>query len=91
MIINALLNAVYKIFSVLFTPISIPSFPNDAVSSVNDILTTIFDNSESIIGLFIPWAVVNILLPIVIALELALPVYHLIMWILKKIPFLGVS
>ena len=91
MIINALLNLVYNIFSVIFSPINIPSFDNDSITAVDNVLTMIFDDSEAIIGLFIPWAVVNIILPIIIALALAVPAYHLVMWILKKIPFLGVS
>lgn len=91
MIINALLNAVFKIFNVIFSAINIPSIPEDTLQAIDDLFTVIFDNSESIIGLFIPWTVVNVLLPIIIALEIALPVYHLLMWILRKIPFLGVS
>lgn len=91
MIIKSLLNLVYNIFSVIFSPIHIPSFDADSISAVDNVLCMIFDDSEAIIGLFIPWAVVNIILPIIIALSLAIPVYHLVMWILKKIPFLGVS
>lgn len=91
MIINALLTLVYNIFSVIFSPIHIPSFDADSITAVDNVLSMIFDDSEAIIGLFIPWAVVNIILPIIIALSLAIPVYHLVMWILKKIPFLGVS
>lgn len=91
MIINALLTLVYNIFSVIFSPIHIPSFDEGSITSINNVLSMIFDDSEAIIGLFIPWTVVNIILPIIIALSLALPVYHLVMWILKKIPFLGVS
>ena len=91
MIINALLTLVYNIFSVIFSPIHIPSFDADSISAVDNVLTMIFDDSEAIIGLFVPWSVVHIILPIIIALSLALPVYHLVMWIIKKIPFLGVS
>ena len=80
MIINALLNLVYNIFSVIFSPIHIPSFDADSISAVDNVLTMIFDDSEAIIGLFIPWAVVNIILPIIIALALALPVYHHRKW-----------
>lgn len=91
MIVNALLNAIYKIFSVVFSVINIPPISADTIQAIDDLFTVIFDNTESIIGLFIPWTVVNILLPIIIVLEIALPVYHLVMWILRKIPFLGVS
>ncbi len=91
MIVNALLNAIYKIFSVVFSAINIPPISADTIQAIDDLFTVIFDNTESIIGLFIPWTVINVLLPIIIVLEIALPVYHLVMWILRKIPFLGVS
>lgn len=91
MIISSLLNLVYKIFNVLFSPINIPSFDEESVNAVNDFLSTIFEDSETIIGLFIPWTVVNVLIPIVIAVVVAVPLYHFVMWILKKIPFLGVN
>ncbi len=89
MIVESIMNA-YKTF--LFTVlgwINIPSFEN--FDTIQYILTMMFENAESFITFFIPWNVITIGFPILIFIIMFEDIYYLVMWILKKIPMLGIE
>ena len=90
MIIKLLLDLIYKVLSILTQPISIPSLPEQAVEYIE----TFFGYLESgagIVASFTPYGYLLTLLGVVVGIDVGIKIYHLVMWILKKIPMLGVQ
>lgn len=90
MIIEKILDLIYKLIDILMV-FQIPSLGEDTTGQVKDMLTTAFNACIGFVDIFIPWNVVKILLPIAIVIINAEHIYNFIMWILRKIPFLGMS
>lgn len=90
MIIEALLNLVKGLLNVVFGWISLPPFPEQLTGSIDTFLNLIFDNLN-LLGFFIRPITLTVCIPILIILLNFEQVYKLIMWIVKKIPFLGVK
>lgn len=90
MIIEALLNLVKLLLNVAFGWINLPKFPEELTSSVDTFLNLIFDNL-SLLGFFIRPLTLTISIPLIILLLNFEKVYKLIMWILRKIPFLNMN
>lgn len=91
MIIEALLNVIIGLFTSLLSFVNIPKIPEDTINSVNNTLNSIIEYASPLIDLIIPYNIAKGLLIIVIAIEIAIPVYHFVMWILKKIPMLSIK
>ena len=91
MIIESICNFFLAFFTKMLNFIKIPQIPADTVSTVSDTVNTIITQGSELIDLVLPFNAVKALLLCVIAIELAVPVYHFIMWVIKKIPMLGVS
>lgn len=68
----------------------LPNLPDAVISGVNAFLDIIFDN-VGILGLFIPINTVKIVVPLVIAIANFDRIYKLVMWIIRKVPFLDIS
>ena len=90
MILQALLNLVFGLLKVCFGWISIPAFPDGLSTSINTFLDLIFDNI-TLLGFFIRPATIAIVVPILLILLNFEEVYKITMWILRKIPFLGLK
>ncbi len=91
MIIETIMNALISLFTTLLSFVHIPQIPADILSSVNDTIDLIIDRSSEMIDLVIPYNISVVLLGIVIAIELGVHIYHFIMWVLKKIPMVGIE
>lgn len=90
MIIEALLNVLYNVFSALTSAISIPALPDD-VSTYFSTALSYLKTGIQILSAFTPLSYLLTLFGIVVALEVGLKLYHFVMWVLKKIPMLGIS
>jgi len=90
MILQALLNLVFGLLKVCFGWINIPAFPETLSNSVNTFLNLIFDNI-TLLGFFIRPSTIAVVVPILIILLNFEEVYKITMWILRKIPFLGLK
>ena len=90
MIVQALCDLLFTLFSSLFSWVQLPAFPEGLSSSINSFLDTVFGNL-GVLGLFVRWDTVKIALPVVLVIINLDKVYSLVMWIIKKIPFLGVK
>lgn len=90
MIIEALLNLIKGLLNVVFGWISLPPFPEQLTSSIDTFLSLIFDNLN-LLGFFIRPITLTVCIPVLIILLNFEQVYKLVMWIVKKIPFLGVK
>lgn len=90
MIISGLLNLIFNILKLMFA--LIPSLP--IISFLTNILT-FFNNTICkgipLLCFFIRPTTLSIAIPIAVALFLFRYTYFLIIWIAKKIPFIGVE
>lgn len=91
MIIETICNAFLAFLMKVLAFIKIPQIPPDILSTITDSIHTIITQGEELIDLVLPFSVVKALLLVVIGIEIAVPVYHFVMWVIKKIPMLGVS
>lgn len=90
MIIKGLFELVYALLSIVFAPINLPDLPV-GIQNVFDDLLDILVSAVDLCSLFIDFSVVKWLIPVVIAVANFDKIWSLIMFILKKIPFLGIE
>ena len=91
MIIESLLNAIFSVFETLFSSINIPGMPEGMFEQVVSFFNNTLNYAGSLISLFIPWSQVKIFFPILIVILSSEEIYKLVMWVLRKIPMLGIS
>jgi len=89
-LIETILNALQRVFFGLFDGINLPPLP-DGIVAAFDYIGTMLGYAQNIISLVIPWSLVKIGLPIILAVELLCLAYQLVMWIIRKIPMAGMS
>lgn len=93
MILEGILNALKKVIFALFSWMDLPNMSDygtgfdDAFALIGDML----ESSQGIINLFLPWNIVKFGLPIVIIVINFEHIYHFIMWVVRKIPMLGIK
>lgn len=90
MIISGLMNLIYNFFELILSPINIEAMPDGSVDKVHNFFDILFTSSESVIGLLVP-NICFILIGIIIGIEIGIHLYHFVMWILRKIPMLGIN
>lgn len=91
MIIETLLNAIFSIFEKVFSVINIPGMPDGMSNQVVSFFSDTLNYAGSLISLFVPWSQVKVFFPILIVILSSEEIYKLVMWVLKKIPMLGIS
>lgn len=90
MIIQALLDLIYSFFALLTAPIDIPDLP----ASVHSVLTTATEYivmGAGILARFCNYQYLMVLFGLVLAVDIGINLYKFVMWIIKKIPFLGMQ
>lgn len=90
MIIEYILDGLVGLFSLLTSPINIPTLPDSVVSVLDGALSWI-DTGIGIVHAYTNFNYLITLFGIVIGIDIAITLYHFIMWILKKIPMLGIE
>lgn len=90
MIIELILNLLKGLLFICFSWINIPGFPEEMLSSLYTFLDLIFDNL-TLLGFFIRPITLSIVIPLLIILINFDKVYKFTMWILRKIPMLGIK
>lgn len=89
-IINTLLNGLYYILDFLFGWINIPQVPETIINSINTFLDLIFENL-SLLGFFVRPITLKILVPLIIFAINFKWIYKMIMWFLRKLPFVNIK
>lgn len=89
-IINNLLNFLYFLMDFLFGWINLPQMPNDLINSINSFFSMVFDNL-CLLSFFIRPTTLKILIDLMIFLIGFKYSYKIIMWLIKKIPFLDLG
>lgn len=90
MIVEALLDVVYSIMSILTAPIEIPGMPEGVQQFIYSALEYITLGIR-ILGNYVDLNYLLVLFGVILAIDIGLLLYKLVMWILRKIPMLGVS
>ena len=91
MLVEALFTAVTWLIDAILNLLDVlPEFPEELVASVEAFFSLIFDNL-AVLGFFLPLPTVKILIPLVLLVINFEDVYAFIMWLLRKIPFLGIK
>lgn len=78
-----------NILQFAFGWINLPDMPVEITSSINSFLDLIFNNL-SLLGIFIRPITLMIVVPLILILINFEMVYKIIIWIVRKIPFLNV-
>lgn len=91
MIVSSILDLLKFLITTIFGILpNIPAMPTDLTNGINTFLDIIFDN-VGLLGLFVPINVMKIAIPIAIVIINFDHIYKLTLWILKKIPMLGMN
>lgn len=90
MIVKLLFEMVLGLLNIVFGWVSFPPMPEE-ITAACDILLDSMAGAMGFIWLIVPRELVLVILPIVLVLENFDKLYSIVMWILKKIPFLGMK
>lgn len=90
MILEAVFNLVSGLVKIVFGWINLPDLPG-SITSVIDELFALISGSVGIIGIFVDLNMVKILLPVFLIVINFDEVWKFTMFILRKIPFLGID
>lgn len=90
MIIESLINGILNVFKFLTSGIDIPSMPAE-VSSYIDQALEYLTAGAGILANYCHLNYLIVLFGIVIAVEAGILIYKLVIWVLKKIPMLGIE
>lgn len=87
---DTVMDWLYNIIQFCFSWINIPSFPESLSGSIDSFLSLVFDNL-SLLGFFIRPATIRLVVPILLIVINFELIYKLVMWIVRKLPFISVQ
>lgn len=90
MIVMGLMDLVYNLFALLTAAINIPSLP-ESISTVMDMVLGALSTGLGLLACYCHLDYLLVLWGILIAVDAGLLIYKFVMWILRKIPMLGLS
>lgn len=90
MIVELLFQFVIGFLNVVFGWVSFPAMP-EAVTNAIDPLLDALASAIGFIWLIVPRELVLVVLPVILVVENFDKLYSIVMWILRKIPFLGMQ
>lgn len=89
MIIEGLLNVVFSILNTLLF-FEIPNLPNEVYLYIEDMFDYLVAGA-SILANYSPYQYMMTLFGIIITVDIAIHLYHFVMWVLNKIPMLDID
>lgn len=90
MIIKLLFELIINLLELVFGWVHFPQMPV-AVTNALDTLLQAMGSAMGFVWLIVPRELVLVVLPVILVVENFDKLYSVIMWILKKIPFLGMK
>lgn len=90
MLIETLMDIFYSVFAFLLTPIDIPNLP-DKFYDVIDVVFGYMSDGIAVLSVYTHIEYLTLLFSIIIAVDVGMLLYRMIMWILRKIPLLSIS
>lgn len=89
MIIELLLNLIYKLLDILLI-FEIPQLPHQVTGALMEIFGYL-ESGASLLANYVPLPFIFTMFGVILAVDVGLNIYHFVMWIIKKIPMLGVK
>ena len=90
MIIKALFELFYGLITIVFGWINLPNLPDNILSIIDELVDVLL-GAVSLLSIFLDFSVLKILLPVLLIVINFEHIYKLTMYILRKIPFLGIK
>lgn len=90
MIVKLLFELIINLLNIVFGWVSFPQMP-EAVTTALDTLLQAMGSAMGFVWLIVPRELVLVVLPVVLVVENFDKLYSVVMWVLKKIPFLGMQ
>lgn len=90
MIISLIMDILYASVALLTAPINIPSLPDGVQDVVNQYLGYISDGM-TILNVYCDLGYLFTLFSLILLVDIGLMLYKFVMWILRKIPMLGID
>ena len=91
MIIEGLFNLIYTLLGVVLTPFQIiPDMPSNVDNYLNKFFDFIFDPIR-IVVFFFPVGFIKIVIPVFLVIINMEKIWNAILWVLKKLPFVGIE
>lgn len=90
MIIKLLFELIINLLELVFGWVSFPQMPVEVTNAL-DVLLDAMGSAMGFVWLIVPRGLVLVVLPVILVVENFDKLYSVIMWILKKIPFLGMK
>lgn len=90
MILESVFNLIISLLELVFGWINLPAFPQTLTDILTEFRELVFTN-VSCLSFFVRISTVKILLPLLLIVVNFEKVYKLTMFILRKIPFLGIN
>lgn len=92
MIVTVLLNLVFLVVDFIIGLLGvIPSFPTEMITSVETYIAAIIDQGAGLFFFLIRPQTFYIAIDVLFFLYAGEHIYYFVMWVLRKIPFLGVE
>lgn len=90
MIIKLLFNLIITLLNLVFGWVSFPAMPTAVTDSLN-VLIEYIESGIALCWLIVPRQLVIAVIPVILVCENFDKLYSVVMWVLKKIPFLGLQ
>jgi len=91
MIVQGIMELVMVLLTNVLSFISIPAFPQQFTSAIDMVLNDFLFQNLGLIGFFVRWNTILVAVPLVIVIVNLDKMYALVIWILRKIPILGMN
>lgn len=91
MIVEALVNAILNLIYTVLDFVDIPQLQQSIVNDVNATIDNILGWSSNLIDIFLDYNIAIILVGIILIVEVIVEIYFFVLWVLKKIPVVGIE
>lgn len=91
MIVQWFADMFYKILTSLLNWINLPHLPDDVINSIMEYAALILEGGFALFYFFVPHNIVTYGIPILLIITAFKYGYFFVMWILKKIPMVGIE
>lgn len=89
MIIQGLLDVIYNLFKLLLV-FEIPQLPEQVTEYINTLFEYLAMGAQ-LLANYTPYTYLMSLFVLLLAVDAGIGIYHFVMWIIRKIPMLGMS
>lgn len=90
MIIESLCNKIFDLIYLVIGVFDVPPLPAETLNYL-ETATDLFQSGINLLNVFMPMKYMLTCLGIILGIDIAVMIYKLVMWIIRKIPMLNIS